>query len=140
MSTSTDTATTTTQAGPPPALVLARRRVLRPLVQIMLARGITYPYLSDLLKARCGEVADHDFGLNGKSPTDSRVSLVSGVHRKDVSRLRAALGLVRIWPAPQVVVVAGGIRHGTTYYHHACGRHCDRSRQWRGHRRKQTCG
>jgi hypothetical protein len=56
----------------------------------MLARGITYPYLSDLLKGLFVDVAECDFRLDGRRPTDSRVSLVSGVHRKDVSRLRAS--------------------------------------------------
>lgn len=76
-------------AGPPPALVAALRRLLRPLVHLMVARGITYPHLSDVLKGLFVEVAETDFQLDGKPVTDSRVSLVSGVHRKDVSRLRA---------------------------------------------------
>ena len=58
------------------------------MVKLMLARGITYPYLSELLKALFVEVADQDFRLDQKVPTDSRVSLVSGVHRKEVNRLR----------------------------------------------------
>jgi hypothetical protein len=78
-------------AAPSPALVRALRQVLRPLVRLMLSRGITYPYLADLLKGLFVEVADKDFRLSDKPPTDSRVSLVSGVHRKDVSRLRAVL-------------------------------------------------
>ena len=73
---------------PSPALVLALRRVLRPMVRLMLARGITYPYLADLLKALFVDVSDKDFRLDQKLPTDSRVSLVSGVHRKEVNRLR----------------------------------------------------
>jgi Family of unknown function (DUF6502) len=76
---------------PSPALVLALRRVLRPMVKLMLARGITYPYLTDLLKALFVDVADKDFRLDEKPPTDSRVSLVSGVHRKEVNRLRQEL-------------------------------------------------
>lgn len=78
----------TPSTAPPAALVLALRRVLRPLVKLMLSRGVTYPYLADLLKALFVEVADKDFRIDGKSPTDSRVSLVSGVHRKEVNRLR----------------------------------------------------
>src|SRR3954468_1218636 len=35
---------------PPPALVAALRRVLRPLVRVLVARGITYPMLADILK------------------------------------------------------------------------------------------
>ena len=77
---------------PPPALVLALRRVLRPLVRLMLARAITYPYLCELLKALFVEVADRDFRIGGKTPTDSRVSLVTGVHRKEVNRLRQEMG------------------------------------------------
>jgi Family of unknown function (DUF6502) len=81
-----------TAGGPPPAVVRALRKLLQPLVKLMLSHGITYPYLSDLLKGLFVEVAERDFRLGDKPPTDSRVSLVSGVHRKDVSRLRALLG------------------------------------------------
>ncbi|UUZ62275.1 DUF6502 family protein [Polaromonas sp. P1-6] len=78
-------------ATPSPAFVLALRRVLRPLVRLMLARGVTLPYLTELLKALMVEVADKEFRIGAKAPTDSRVSLVTGVHRKDVSRLRQAM-------------------------------------------------
>lgn len=78
--------------APSPAVVRALRKVLRPLVRLMLSQGITYPYLSDLLKGLFVEVADRDFRLDPARPsTDSRISLVSGVHRKDVSRLRQLL-------------------------------------------------
>lgn len=77
--------------GPSPALVRALRQVLRPLVRLMLAQGITYPYLADLLKGLFVEVADKEFRLDARPPTDSRISLMSGVHRKDVSRLRQLL-------------------------------------------------
>lgn len=78
-------------ATPSPALVLALRRVLRPLVRLMVSRGVTYPYLGELLKGLFVDVADKEFRIGTKAPTDSRVSLVTGVHRKDVSRLRQAL-------------------------------------------------
>jgi hypothetical protein len=75
-------------SAPSPALVLALRRVLRPLVKLMLSRGITFTYLSELLKSLFVEVADRDFRIENSVPTDSRVSLISGIHRKEVSRLR----------------------------------------------------
>lgn len=81
----------TPAATPSPAFVLALRRVLRPLVKLMLARGVTYPYLAELLKGLFVEVADREFRIGAKPPTDSRISLVTAVHRKDVSRLRQAL-------------------------------------------------
>ncbi len=71
-----------------PALARALRRALRPLVQLMVARGLTLPYLVELLKSLLVEVADRNFRIDDKPPTDSRVSLVTGVHRKDVGRLR----------------------------------------------------
>ena len=41
-----------------------------------------------MLKGIFVDVADRDFQLAGKRQTDSRVSLLTGVHRKDVRRLR----------------------------------------------------
>jgi hypothetical protein len=76
---------------PPRALVQALRHALRPLVRLMLSRGVTFTYASELLKSLFVEVADRDFRLEDRTPTDSRVSLVSGVHRKEVSRLRQAM-------------------------------------------------
>lgn len=69
-------------------LVPAVRRVLRPLIRLLLSQGLTYPWLSDLLKEIYVEVADRDFQLDSKRQTDSRISLLTGVHRKDVRRLR----------------------------------------------------
>ena len=74
--------------APSPSLVRALRRVLRPLVRLMLASGATYPWVSELIKALFVEVAEEDVRIGDKPPTDSRVSLVSGVHRKEVNRLR----------------------------------------------------
>jgi hypothetical protein len=79
-----------TPMAPPASLLKALRHLLRPLVRLLVARGATYTMLSDLLKQVYVDVADRDFRLDGKRPTDSRVSLLSGVHRKDVRRLREA--------------------------------------------------
>jgi hypothetical protein len=73
---------------PPSALVAALRRLLQPLVRLLTAQGITYPMLADLLKQVYVDVAVRDFRLEGEAPTDSRVTLLTGVHRKDVKRLR----------------------------------------------------
>lgn len=75
-------------ASPSPVLVKALRKVLRPLVRLMVSHGITLPYLIEMLKSLLVEVADKDFRIGDKLVTDSRISLLSGVHRKDVNRLR----------------------------------------------------
>ena len=69
----------------------ALRRVLQPLVRLMLGRGMHYPAAAEMLKSLFVQVADREFELDTKRQTDSRVSLITGVHRKDVRRLRHAL-------------------------------------------------
>src|SRR4051812_19434109 len=73
---------------PPSALVAAVRRILRPLARLLTAQGISFPMLAELLKQIYVEEAVRHFGLDGEPPSDSRVSLLTGVHRKDVKRLR----------------------------------------------------
>lgn len=64
------------------------RAVLRPVVRLMLARGVTLPLAVELLKRVYVQVAIENAGRDGPV-TDSRVSLQTGVHRKDVKRLRS---------------------------------------------------
>lgn len=70
------------------ALLSAINRVLAPIVRVMLAHEITLPMAVELLKRVFVDVADRDFRLDKKGSTDSRISLITGVHRKDVKRLR----------------------------------------------------
>ncbi|CAI8717663.1 RES domain-containing protein [Pseudomonas sp. IT-P74] len=72
----------------PTSLLKALRHVMQPLVRLMLRKGVTYLVFADLLKEVFVEVADREFRLGEKAPTDSRISLLTGVHRKDVRRLR----------------------------------------------------
>jgi Family of unknown function (DUF6502) len=74
-------------------------RLLRPLVRLLVARGITFPALTDLLRELYVNVAEYDFALSGKDQTDSRVSLLTGIHRKEVRRLRGAGAPVSAVPA-----------------------------------------
>ena len=74
-------------------------RLLRPLVRLLVARGITFPALTDLLRELYVNVAEYDFALPGKEQTDSRVSLLTGIHRKEVRRLRGAGAPVSAVPA-----------------------------------------
>lgn len=66
----------------------AVKRVLKPIVKLMLANNLTYTFAIDVIKGLFVEVADKDFSIPNKQQTDSRISLISGVHRKDVRRLR----------------------------------------------------
>lgn len=75
-----------------PALQQALKRLLRPLVRFLIARGISYPQLCNLFKSLYVDVANDDFALPGKRQTDSRLSLLTGVHRKDIRRLTGGEG------------------------------------------------
>lgn len=68
-------------------MLLALRRVLRPVVRLLLHQGITYPALLDILKAIYVETATKEFALGLQPPTDSRLTILTGVHRKDIRRL-----------------------------------------------------
>jgi hypothetical protein len=73
---------------PRDSVVAALRRLLRPLVRLLVGQGITYPFLADLLKSVYVETAASEFTVGGKLATDSRLTLLTGVHRKDIRRLR----------------------------------------------------
>ena len=92
-----------TEAAPPTPdaerLQTPVARLLRPLVRLFIRCGLTFPALSDLLREIYVNVAEHDFALSGKEQTDSRVSLLTGIHRKEVRRLRGAGAPVRLVPA-----------------------------------------
>lgn len=77
-----------TQGGAHPALIRALRRLLHPLIRLLIREGITLPPLVSLLKAIYVQVADEDFAPAEGRQTDSRISLLTGVHRKDIKRLR----------------------------------------------------
>ncbi len=66
---------------------LARREaavVLAPIVLWLLRQGVSYPAFADLLKPLFVEAARAELERGSTKPTQSALSLLSGVHRKDV--------------------------------------------------------
>ncbi len=79
----------TSATSPLPAVLLrAVQRLLRPLVRLLIRRGITFPVFADVVRSLYVEVALADLLTEQRARTDSRVSLMTGVHRKEVRRLR----------------------------------------------------
>ena len=64
--------------------------LLRPLVRAMIAQGITAPAFYRMIKQIYVDVAEEAFSLGEDRPTDSRISLLTGVHRRDVRAFRNA--------------------------------------------------
>lgn len=69
-------------------LVASLRRILRPIVRLLISRSMTFPFTSNILREVYVDVAVDEFPVSGKPQSDSRVTLLTGVHRKDVKRLR----------------------------------------------------
>ncbi len=98
---------TTLQPPPPAALLAACRRLLRPLVRFMMRSGVTFPVLTDVLRHLFVDVAVSDFLTQSKTRTDSRISLLTGIHRKDIKHFRE-IAPDRL-AVPEVVTVASRI-------------------------------
>ena len=62
--------------------------ILRPLVRVFLANGVSYKAFSDVLKWVYVDVATNDFSLQGKKQTKSRVAVITGITRVEVDRLQ----------------------------------------------------
>jgi hypothetical protein len=75
-------------------LFAALRRLLRPLVRVLLDRGVAFDRFAEIAKGVYVEVADREFGLPGRKQTVSRVSVLTGLTRKEVVRLKES-------PAPE---------------------------------------
>lgn len=72
----------------PDALLRPVRRLLRPLVRLLIQGGVTFPVVADLLRSLYVEVA-RELLPDRRAQTDSRISLLTGVHRKEIRRWRS---------------------------------------------------
>ncbi len=71
------------------SMVAALQRLLRPLVRLLIHRSIPFQFAANLLRRVYVLVAAEEFPVAGRPQTDSRITLLTGVHRKDVKRLRS---------------------------------------------------
>jgi hypothetical protein len=78
-------------------MIWAAANTLRPLVKRLLASGMPFGRLEARLRELFVEVAETELALPGRRQTDSRVSLLTGINRKEVRRIRSA---ERGQPAP----------------------------------------
>ncbi len=73
------------------ALVDACRLLLRPIALVLLKGGMTWREFSELSKAVFVSVATDEFGIRGRLTNVSRVSILTGISRKEVKRQRDLL-------------------------------------------------
>jgi len=68
-------------------LYAALARILRPLIHILIRNGISYGTFADLAKWLFVDVANRKFAIEGRKQTISRVSVITGLNRKEVKRV-----------------------------------------------------
>jgi hypothetical protein len=98
------------------SLMRAARRILRPLVRILLRNGIPSDALTELVRKTYVDVAEEEFAIEGKRQTLSRISVITGLNRKEVSRLRSLPPLDRsdeVWWNRAAHVLASWLRDET---------------------------
>ncbi len=72
-------------------LLAAYRVLMRPLVRILVRHGVSYNEFNEVLKNVFVEVAESDFGIPGRKPSQSRVAILTGLTRKEVAKQKAIL-------------------------------------------------
>lgn len=70
------------------ALLAAVYTLLLPLTRILLRHGVPCGSFIELAKRAYVQVAEQDFGLPGRKQTDSRISVITGLTRKEVKQIR----------------------------------------------------
>jgi hypothetical protein len=72
-------------------LINAYRKLMQPLVRILIRNNVSYGEFAEILKATFVEVAERDFCLVDRDASQSRVAILTGLTRKEVARQKAIL-------------------------------------------------
>ena len=74
---------------PEPSLAVAAiAQVLQPMARLMIDHGLQLPAMVELLKRALVDEAAATYALADKGSSDSRIAVLTGVHRKDVTSAR----------------------------------------------------
>lgn len=109
--------------GPPAAFLKALDRLLDPLVRALMAMGVTFPLFIRILKRAYIRAAKREIAMEGGAVTVSRVSVMTGLQRKDIGQITAQLE--RREPPPTNVSLGArliGIWNGGRAFTDALGR------------------
>lgn len=76
-------------SAPSETLHRAISKALRPLIRLLLRHGVAYADFANWIKRIYVDVAEHEFAIEGRKQSVSRISVLTGLNRKEVSRLQA---------------------------------------------------
>jgi hypothetical protein len=69
-------------------LTVAVIRILQPLVRILLRNGVSFGTFSDIAKWVYVDTAANEFGIANRKQTTSHISVITGLSRKEVKRVK----------------------------------------------------
>jgi len=78
-------------ATPKETVLSACRHLMAPIVGILLRNGVTYKELANLCKQIYVQVAAKEFGIRGRDTNLSRIAILTGIDRKEASRIKEEL-------------------------------------------------
>ena len=73
------------------AIFQACRHFLRPIVRFLLRNGVTWNEFKELSKDMYVDVARQEYGIQGRPTNNARVAVLTGLSRREVSRVRDKL-------------------------------------------------
>ncbi|MEO0421015.1 MAG: DUF6502 family protein [Pseudomonadota bacterium] len=92
--------------GDKSSVLAAFRRLMRPLVKMLIRQGVAFGEFAEVLKQVYVEVASDHYALPNKKISGSRIAILTGLTRKDVKRivdfLNDSEGDTTVAPAPNL--------------------------------------
>jgi len=73
--------------SPKRGLLAAYGRLLRPLIRILIRNGVSFREFAEVAKGTYVDVAEKDFSVPNKKITQTRISALTGLERRDVERI-----------------------------------------------------
>ncbi len=72
-------------------VLAACRHLLAPIARLLLRSGVTWGEFAELSKEVFVDVARRDYGIQGRPTNNSRVAMITGLSRREVTRVRDVL-------------------------------------------------
>lgn len=63
-------------------------KVLRPMVRLLMRHGVSYRSFSEVARRVYIDVAEEDFSLERRKPSNSRTAVLTGINRKDIAKYK----------------------------------------------------
>ena len=86
--------------------------LMRPIIRILLKAGVNYKQFAKLTREVYVDVATEDFGISGRKTNTSRVAILTGISRSEVTKLRKKTEEDGEIELPQTVNNAGRLLSG----------------------------